>query len=278
MNFSKYSNLAGVIVGLTFLVSAVGLSAENPMAFINVPGLLIVFGGTLTAVLVSVPLKDAIYGLKEARVVIDPLTLNLNGEINKILHFSKLGFRQQFDQIDNDIGRLRDPFLQRGLQMVRDENSMENIMSFLNWKISQYRAKEASVINLFRSMATYAPAFGMVGSLLGLVNMLQGLEAGGLASVTSDMAIALVTTFYGLLLANLVFKPIANKLEQRRNQHVLALSLLSEGIALIHQNRTPSVVRDTLMSFVQDQDNEMPQNMASDKMSAQKAMMAKFGA
>jgi len=278
MNFSKYSNLAGVIVGLTFLVSAVGLSAENPMAFINIPGLLIVFGGTLTAVLVSVPLKDAVYGLKEARVVIDPLTMNLNGEINKILHFSKLGFRQQFDQFDNDIGRLRDPFLQRGLQMVRDENSMEDIMSFLNWKISQYRAKEASVINLFRSMATFAPAFGMVGSLLGLVNMLQGLESGGLASVTSDMAIALVTTFYGLLLANLVFKPIASKLEQRRNQHVLVLSLLSEGIALIHQNRTPSVVRDTLMGFIQDQDNEEPQNMAPEKTSVQKSMMAKFGA
>jgi len=278
MNFSKYSNLAGVIIGLTFLVSAIGLSAENPMAFINIPGLLIVFGGTLTAVLVSVPFKDAIYALKEARVVIDPLTMNLNGEINKVLHFSKLGFRQQFDQLDNDIGRLRDPFLQRGLQMVRDENPMEDIMSFLNWKISQYRAKEASVINLFRSMATFAPAFGMVGSLLGLVNMLQGLEGGGLASVTSDMAIALVTTFYGLLLANLVFKPIASKLEQRRNQHVLALSLLSEGIALIHQNRTPSVVRDTLMSFIQDQDNEMPQSVAQEKTSVQKSMMAKFGA
>jgi chemotaxis protein MotA len=228
--------------------------------------------------LVSVPFKDAIYALKEARIVIDPLTMNLNGEVNKILHFSKLGFRQQFDQLDNDIGRLRDPFLQRGLQMVRDGGSMDDIMSFLNWKIAQYRAKEASVINFFRSMAAFAPAFGMVGSLLGLVNMLQGLESGGLASVTADMAIALVTTFYGLLLANLVFKPIASKLEQRRNQHVLALSLLSEGIALIRQNRTPSVVRDTLMSFLQEQDNEMPQDTASEKTSAQKSMMAKFGA
>ena len=279
MKFSKYSNLAGVVVGLTFLVSAIGLSADNPMAFINLPGLLIVFGGTLTAVLVSVPFKDAIAAIKESKVVIDPLTINLQGEINKILHFSKLGFRQQFNQLDNDIGRLKDPFLQRGLQMVRDEDSIEDIMAFLNWKISQYRAKEASVINLFRLMATFAPAFGMVGSLLGLVNMLHGLDSGGLASVTSDMAIALVTTFYGLLLANLVFKPIANKLEQRRNQHVIALSLLSEGVALIHQKRTPSVVQDMLMSFVQEQENEMPIKLKTpEKQTAQKSMMAKFGA
>mgnify|MGYP000285246880 CR=1 FL=1 len=278
MSFSKYSNLAGVVIGLAFLLSAIGLTAENPMAFINIPGLLIVLGGTITAVLVSVPLKGAVHAFKEARIVVDPLELNLNGEINKVLHFSKLWFRQQYDQLDTDIGRLKDPFLQRGLQMVRDEHSMEDIMSFLNWKISQYRAKEASVINLFRSMATFAPAFGMVGSLLGLVNMLHGLESGGLASVASDMAIALVTTFYGLLLANLVFKPIASKLEQRRNQHVLKLSLLSEGIALVHQNRTPSVVRDTLMSFLQVQDNELPQKEAMQKSLYQKNMAAKFGA
>jgi len=278
MSFSKYSNLAGVVIGLVFLISAIGLTAENPMAFINIPGLLIVLGGTVTAVLVSVPFKDAVHAFKEARIVIDPLDMNLNSEINKVLHFSKLWFRQQYDQLDTDIGRLKDPFLQRGLQMVRDEHSMEDIMSFLNWKISQHRAKEASVINLFRSMATFAPAFGMVGSLLGLVNMLHGLESGGLASVTTDMAIALVTTFYGLLLANLVFKPIASKLEQRRNQHVLKLSLLSEGIALVHQNRTPSVVRDTLMSFLQVQDNELPQKEAMQKSLYQKNMAAKFGA
>jgi len=277
MKFSNYSHLAGVIVGLAFIALAVGLTAENPMTFINIPGLLIVLGGTITAVLVSSPLKNAVSAIKQAKIILDPLAPNLEGELNKVMHFSKLWFRQQYAQLDTDISRLKDPFLQRGLQMVRDEQSMEDIMSFLNWKISQYRAKEANTINLFRSMANFAPAFGMLGTLLGLVNMLHGID-GGMASVSSDMAIALVSTFYGLLLANLVFKPIASKLELRRNQHILSLSLLSEGIALIHQNRTPSVVMDTLMSFLQEQDNEQPKEAVTQKTAIQKSLMAKLGA
>lgn len=290
MNLSRFSNLAGVLIGLSFLVIAIGFSAENPMDFINLPGLLVVLGGTMTAVLISVPFKDAVQAFKQTRIVVDPLTINLNAEVTKVMHFSNLWFRQQYQQIDNDIGRLKDPFLQRGLQMVRDERSIDDIMSFLNWKISQYRAKESTTINLFRSMATFAPAFGMVGSLLGLVNMLHGLESGGLASVTSDMAIALVTTFYGLLLANLLFKPVANKLEQRRNQHVIQLSLLAEGVALIHQHSTPSAVRDTLMSFLQDSQvngallqaapvkNVSAAQHLKRKQAAQQSIMAKVGA
>jgi len=277
MKLSHYSHLAGVIVGLAFIALAVGLTTENPMTFINIPGLLIVLGGTVTAVLVSAPIKNAISAIKQAKIILDPLEPNLEGEINKVMHFSKLWFRQQYAQLDADIGRLKDPFLQRGLQMVRDEQSMEDIMSFLNWKISQYRAKEASTINLFRSMANFAPAFGMLGTLLGLVNMLHGLD-GDMTSVSSDMAIALVSTFYGLLLANLVFKPITSKLELRRNQHILSLSLLSEGIALIHQNRTPSVVRDTLTSFLQEQDNEQPKEIVTQKTAMQKSFTAKLGA
>ena len=93
-------------------------------------------------------------------------------------------------------------------------------------------------------------------------SMLSDMETGGLTSVTSDMAIALVTTFYGLLLANLVFKPIATKLEQRRNQRVIQLTMMAEGVALIQQQRTPSAIRDILMSYTQGQFDETQKNPA----------------
>ena len=127
-------------------------------------------------------------------------------------------------------------------------------MSLLNWSISQIRAKESSVINIYRSMASFAPAFGMVGSLVGLVNMLQKIETGNLSAVSSDMGIALITTFYGLLLANLFFKPIATKLEQRRHLKIIQLTMMAEGIALIQQQRTPSAIREVLMSFMAEQE------------------------
>lgn len=271
MNLSKLANFAGVITGVLFLVLAIGLSADNPMVFINLPGLLIVFGGTLTAILVSYPLNDIVPALKQASVVTAPQNEDVYQDIKTILHFSSLWFRQRFEQIDADLEKLDDHYLQQGLQMVRDRQSSEDVMSFLNWKISQLRAKETAVINIYRSMATFAPAFGMVGSLVGLVNMLQEIELGGLSSVSANMAIALVTTFYGLLLANLVFKPIATKLEQKRNQKVIQLTMLAEGIALIQQQRTPSAIRDILMNFVQGQTAETEKNPAQ-------KLLAKFSA
>ncbi len=247
----KYSNLLGAITGCLFLVLAIGFATDNPSTFFNLPGLLIVLGGTLTAILVSFPLKDVIGALKQSRVITETLQLDMQEDLARIMMFAKLWFRNQFNQIDTELERLKDPFMQKGLQMVRDKQAPEDVMALLNWKISQYRARETAVINIFRSMATFAPAFGMVGSLVGLVNMLQEVEGGAVAGMTADMAIALVTTFYGLLLANLLFKPVATKLEQRRNLRTMQLSMVAEGIAMIQQHRTPSAIQDTLLSYLQ---------------------------
>ena len=126
MNFSKISNFAGVITGVLFLVLAIGFSANNPMAFLNISGLLIVFGGTLTAILVSYPLKEVIPALKQAKVVAAPHNIDIQQDIKQILHFSSLWFRQRFAQIDADLEKLNDHFLKRGLQMVRDRESHED--------------------------------------------------------------------------------------------------------------------------------------------------------
>lgn len=254
MKLAKFSNFLGVIAGILFLILAVGLSADDPLAFINLPGLLIVFGGTITAMLVSFPYSEILAALKQGRIVAEPLDRDFTKEANQILHFATLWFRKQFGMIDRDLEKLDNQFLKKGLQMVRDKQSHDDIMALLNWSISQIRAKESAVINIYRSMATFAPAFGMVGSLVGLVNMLQTIETGNLTAVSSDMGIALVTTFYGLLLANLVFKPIATKLEQRRHLKIIQLTMMAEGVALIQQQRTPSAIRDVLMSFMAEQE------------------------
>lgn len=269
----KLSNSAGILIGLSFMVLALGFAADNPAAFVNLPGLLIVVGGTFTAIFVSFPVRDAIAAFKQARVLTEPLELDLEQDIQRLVGFAKLWFRNQYQQIDAQLETLEDPFTQRGLQMVRDRQPYEDVMAILNWKISQYRARETAVINIFRSMGTFAPAFGMVGSLVGLVNMLQGVNGADLSGMTADMAIALITTFYGLLLANLLFKPIATKLEQRRNLKTIQLSMIAEGIAMLHQQRTPSAIQDTLYGFIQDQ------QMAAriDQAATAKPLMSKLG-
>jgi len=109
-------------------------------------------------------------------------------------------------------------------------------------------------------MGSYAPAFGMLGTLIGLVNMLFSMSDGGFDTIGLNMAVALITTFYGLILANLLFKPIATKLEDRTEQRVRTLGMALEAVNLISQQRTPSYIRETLYSFLADYDDEVMGN------------------
>jgi len=276
MKLAKFSDFAGVFLLVLFIALVVGLSADHPLVFLNLPGILIVLGGTLTAMLMSFPPKEVIAAIKQSRVLTEPLNRDFSKETKQILHFATLWFRNQAALIDRDLERLDNPFLKKGLQMVRDREPADDVMAHLNWRISQERAKQTAVINLYRAMANYAPAFGMVGSLVGLVNMLHTIGTGDLSAVSSDMGIALVTTFYGLLLANLVFKPVASKLEQRRHLSIIQLTIMAEGITLIQQQRTPSAIRDTLMAFLMEQEQPAEAlNKASSKNNS-KPLMSKL--
>lgn len=248
--------ILATLAGLAFLLGAIAFAADDVSMFFNLPGLLIVVGGTLAALVASYPLrqiKDTLLQLAQFKPHAKP---DMAAEIEKLNGFSRLWFRHQYSQIDVELEKLTDPFVQHGLQMIRDKQSLDDVLTFLNWRISQYRTKAAESINLLRSMATFAPAFGMVGSVIGLVNMLHGLDHSALPAITSDMVVALASTFYGLMLANLVFKPIATKLEQKRQEETTRLGILAEGIALIAQGRTPGMIQDTLLNLIQDTSSE----------------------
>jgi chemotaxis protein MotA len=239
--------IASTLAGLLCLLLAIVLAADTPSAFLNLPGFLIVAGGTLAAVAASYPVSQMKDALRQLRQLPSPGRTDLQAEIEHLMVFSRLWFRHQYRQIDAELETLNEPTLKRGLQMLRDQQGLDQIMACMNWRIAQYRNRMAESINLFRSMATFAPAFGMVGSLVGLVNMLQDIGTGGIESVSADMAVALVTTFYGLMLANLLFKPIATKLEQARQDETVRLSLIAQG-------RTPGLVQDTLHNLLQGGD------------------------
>jgi chemotaxis protein MotA len=114
------------------------------------------------------------------------------------------------------------------------------------------KAKEHAEAQLFRTMAGFAPAFGMLGTLVGLVNLLFLLGDGDITAIGRQMALALMTTFYGVLLANLVFKPIAVKLERRTEQRLILMNTLMQGIAMMSQKRSPALMRETLKAFIED--------------------------
>ncbi|MCP4040557.1 MAG: chemotaxis protein MotA, partial [Gammaproteobacteria bacterium] len=140
---------------------------------------------------------------------------------------------------------------------VLDRVPVNEISDLLQWRMLKVKQKENADAQIFHSMAAFAPAFGMVGTLLGLINMLNVMTSQGFDQVASSMGIALITTFYGIVLANLIFKPIAIKLEQRTEKRLMLMNMVLEGIILLGQRRTPAFIRETLKSFITHYEDEI---------------------
>ena len=253
----NYSTALGVLCSLLLCLFIVLFAANNPKSFLNFTGLVIVIAGTIAAVFLSYPLRDIKHGIKSIRLIFQYESLNPQREADEIINVSKMWFNRDFIAIENVIDTINNPYLKTGFQLIVDQTPIEDILSLLKWRIARLRAKEKTEANIFHSMATFAPAFGMLGTLVGLINMLQIIEIKDISAISFNMGVALITTFYGLIFANLVFTPIAIKLERRTEQRIMIMSMVMEGITLIADRRSPSFVRETLKSFIVHYDNEL---------------------
>lgn len=264
----NYSTALGVLLSFALLIYIIAFAASEPQIFINFSGLIIVCAGTLAAALLSYPLRDVKQAVKSIKLVFIYESLNPQLEADEIIEVAKLWFRRDTIAVEKVINNITNPYLKTSFQLIVDNTPIEDILSLLKWRITRLRAKERAESSIFHSMASFAPAFGMLGTLVGLINMLEIIEIKDISSITANMAIALTTTFYGLMLANLVFNPIAIKLERRTEQRIMIMSMVMEGVTLIADRRTPSFIRETLSSFIAHYDNELketPQRTADEE-------------
>jgi len=253
----NYSTALGLILSLILIVFIIVFAADKPSSFINPTGLAIVILGCSAAVLLSYPLRDVKRSIKSVRSVLFYESLNPQKEVDEVIEVAKMWFRRDTLGIENAILSINNPYLKTGFQLIIDKTPVDDILALLKWRVSRVKAKEKSEADIFRTMAQFAPAFGMLGTLVGLINMLQALDTRDINLISFNMAVALITTFYGLLFANLVFNPIALKLERRTEQRVMIMSMVLEGILLISERRTPAYIRETLNSFIVHHDNEL---------------------
>ncbi len=251
------STLIGMVASVMLLVVVMIFAAEDPLLFIDLPGLGIVLVGTMAATFMSYPLKEVLRVFKLIQTVIRNEQLYTQKDIEELVDVSRLWIRDDPVAVEKALERVTNPFLRTGVQLVIERTPEEDILDLLQWRISRLRAKEAAEAQLFRVMASYAPAFGMIGTLVGLVNMMDILGTGDMVVIGGHLAVALMTTFYGILLANLVFKPVAVKLERRTEQRVVLMNMVMQGIAMMTAKRSPSLMRETLKSFVAHHEDEI---------------------
>ncbi|MCE9682835.1 motility protein A [Halomonas alkalisoli] len=251
------STIIGMFASIILLVSVLFFTAESPQSFMNLPGLAIVLAGTMAATFISYPLKEVLRVVRLVGLVFRRENTYTRDDIKELVDISRLWLKGDVRAVEEALETARNPFLRTGIQLVIANTKEDEIFDLLRWRIARLKAREHAEAQIFRTMATYAPAFGMIGTLVGLVNMLEVMEAGDLHVIGPRMAVALLTTFYGILMANLIFKPIAVKLERRTEERLIAMNMVLEGISLITKRRLPSFIEETLNSFVANYHDEI---------------------
>ena len=239
------------IIGFVVAIGAVimSISANGPLSAFWDPGsAFIVIGGTLAATLINYPLNDVlgIGGvLKNALFYKAPSP----GEtIKQLVHFAEMARREGILFLEKEMANIEDPFLKQGLQLAVDGTEPDLMRSIMSTEISYLQERHSIGAGIFDTMGAFAPAFGMIGTLIGLVLMLGSMEDP--SSIGPAMAVALITTFYGAVMANIFFLPIAGKLKVRSSQEVLIKEIIMEGILSMQSGDNPRIVEQKLISFV----------------------------
>lgn len=251
------STLIGFVLGLITVVLVLVFSAINSWAYLNLPGLIIVIGGTLAALFISYPMREVLRIPHLLGAIFRSDKLDTQRDIDELSGLAQLWMNEDVHKAEEALKKVTNPFLRTGVQLILNHTPEEQIIELLQWRVARLRAREHAESQMFRTMASFAPAFGMLGTLIGLVSLMTVLGTGGMDLIGHHLSIALMATFYGLLLSNLICKPIAVKLERRTEQRVVLLNMIMQGVSMMCERRGPALVRETLNSFMLHVEDEI---------------------
>jgi len=241
------ATIIGVVLGIVLVGGAITMGS-SPSGFLNIPSILITMGGTVAATLVAFSLKEIKSVIRVTRKAFFHQTANIPQIIKTMLHFALKARREGILALESEIETVEDPFIVKSLQLAIDGTSPEIMEEVLRTEVQRIEGRHALGQRLHKTMGMFAPAFGMIGTLIGLVQMLQGMSSPD--TIGPGMATALITTFYGALMANLVFLPVASKLKMRSDQEVLVKEVIIAGILSIQSGDNPRIVEQKLQVFI----------------------------
>lgn len=240
-----FATLVGLTTGLGLVVGAI-LMGGSLTQFLDAPSAMIVLGGTLAAICVSHPVEEVIQAFNAGFKIFASRKVAAQEVVNVMVRIAEISRREGLLALENI--RTDNAVLKKACKLIADNAGPQIIQDTLRIEIHSLKRRHQIGETVFRSLGTFAPAFGLIGTLIGLVLMLARLD--NPKTLGPAMAVALITTFYGALLSNLFFLPVAGKLRARTQQEVLNLEIIFEGARCILQNNNPLLVRDKLSSFV----------------------------
>ena len=230
------------------------LMGGNFMVFIHIPSLIIVAGGSAMATMINFKLGDMIgvAGVLKKAFFSDPA--NPVETVEAICEISRTARKGGLLAIEKEVEKIDDDFLKGGLEMVVDGTEPQTIRAIMETELSYLQERHGNGANIFNTLGMYAPSFGMIGTLIGLIAMLQ--ELSDPSNIGAGMAVAMITTFYGALFANLFFLPLCGKLKSRSAEEVVFKEMVIEGVLAIQMGEHPNNIARKLLNFLPPKERE----------------------
>lgn len=253
----------GFVFGMGVIFIGIYSGSGEPGTFYSWKALLIVLGGTLAATLVNYPFKHVagIFGV--LKNVFTSEDYDYQGMIETLTEKATKARKNGIMSLESDISSVKEKFLRNGIELAINERDPNRLRTFLKLELNNIERRHSLGQEIFFYMGAYAPAFGMLGTIMGLIIMMNNFSGGNgaidavefdvaakFAELLGGMGLALITTFYGVLLANLVFLPIGGKLKRKSDEELMLKNIVVEGIISIHAKEHPILIREKLMTFV----------------------------
>lgn len=248
------SSVIAVLLSFALFLGSIFFSTSNYIAFLNLPGMVMVIGGTLAAAYMSyqpryinIALKSIWHALKKPKSTRE----GMNTEIMRIVKWAYILQKGGLNALENELNKTKgmDPLMRFMLLVVTGGHDPKDLRPMMETSVESTFERDMVPVGVLKMMAGASPAFGMIGTLVGLVIMLQGL-GDDMAALGVGLAVALLTTLYGVVLARLVCLPAATKLQQRLEIDRFRNYLLAEGMIMLAEKRSPRFMQDRLNSFL----------------------------
>lgn len=245
------ATIAGILVFLGLVVSSIfaaeGMAGFRP--FMNLEAFAVVMGGAFCALLVNYPIRQVVSLGRVLKKVLTTTGEDTSELVATFVSLSQKAKKEGFLSLETDVKNIRNDFLRRGVQLVIDGADQEFIQNMLETELGFIRERHKVGREIFESLGMYAPSFGIIGTILGMILILHGVE--DVSAVPRRMAFALASAFFGLGSGYLLFLPMAGKLRRRSEEELLVKEIAIRGVLLLQSGATPSVVEANLKAYLE---------------------------
>ncbi len=239
------ATIIGVVVGAGLIIASI---ADQLSSFMDVPSVFIVIGGGTAATLIASPLKQMMAAPAILKIAVFNTKLSTASLISDLVSYGEIARRDGILALEGVLEQITDPFLSRAIQLAVDGNDPEVIDATLSAEMDAVGERHDKGKKVYELLGKYAPAYGMIGTLVGLILMLANLDDPD--AIAPSMAVALLTTLYGAIVANLVALPVADKLEMRNEEELSRMFIVKEGILSIQSGDNPKIVEQKLQVYL----------------------------